>query len=291
MNRRSVEVLWLLVLAAMAFVTGLLLFSGDILLYLAPRMLPIAWFGFAMLCILAIFQLARLIRTQRQEFGKAARLYSLMFLIPLILFATVTPNEATAVTLTNPGVKVAGATQAAATPKPSRTPEATAVPGTADAGQETLAAYETPEVTPEPTPAPEVATEDVAALTPCTLTEEGEAAADNFSNYVYTPIEELEGQRITLYGFVYKDNAFPDGTILVSRMLMTCCAADTSLVGFHVRVENTGDFENDEWIQVTGTVKAFEMEYEGDTYTMPVLTDGTIIRRSVPAGDPYIYPY
>jgi putative membrane protein len=285
MNRRSVELLWLLVLAALAVVAGILLFSGDISLYISPRMLPSVWFGFAMLSILAVFQLVRLVRARREDFGKGTRLYSLMFLIPLILFVTVTPDQNTAMTLTNPGVTIVGAAQTdTQTPLPSPSPAATP--------ERSAAPEATPEVTPVPTPAPEVTPVDVASLVPCVLTEDdGELPADTFGEYIYTPLEELQDQRVTLYGFVYKDDAFPEGTLLISRLLMTCCAADTSLVGFHVCVADAGDFENDEWIEVTGTVRAFTIEYQGEVYTMPILTDGTVVRRSAPTGDPYVYPY
>jgi putative membrane protein len=293
MSRRSVEVLWLLVLAAMDFVTGLLLFSGDILLYLAPRMLPIAWFGFAMLCILTAFQLVRLVRTHRYEFGKQTRLYSLMFLIPMVLFVTTPPNQNTVMSLPNPGLQVVGAAQTAAqqprqTAMPEETPQtAPTVTEPAEAAPET-----TPEETPEATTAPEVKVSELNDLKPCALEDsDAEFGLDTFGDYIYIPIEQLRGQKISLYGFVYKDDAFPEGTILVSRKLMTCCAADASLVGFHVRVEDADDFKTDEWVEVTGTVQAFAVPYEGSEYTMPILTGGVIRHREAPMGDPYIYPY
>lgn len=291
MNRRSVEILWLLVLAAMAFVTGLLLFTGDILLYLAPRMLPIAWFGFGMLCILTAFQLVRLVRTRRREFGKQTRLYSLMFLIPLVLFVTTPPNQDTAMSLTNPGLQIVGASQTTAPPplEGEITVLPTATPKTTEAPPEATAA---PTQEPEAAAIPAVETFEVADMEPCVVKDDdAEQALDTFGSYVYTPIEQLQGQGIALYGFVYKDDAFPEGTILISRMMMTCCAADASLVGFHVRVGDADDFEADEWIEVTGTVQAFVIDYEGAEYTMPIMTDGVIRHRQAPTGDPYIYPY
>ena len=286
MNRRSVEVLWLLVLCALAFVTGLLLFSGDIALYLAPRMYPVAWFGFGMLCLLAGFQLMRLIKARRRDFGKKTRLYSLVFLIPLVLFATTPPTQDTAMSLTNPGLQIVGAEQAV-----TQTPEPESTETPAAQASELPLITSGPAAAPEATEMPVAAAADAADLMPCVLTDEaGEVPADTFGDYIYVPVEELQGQRISLYGFVYKDDAFPEGTLLVSRMLMTCCAADTSLVGFHVRVEDAAAFENDEWIEVTGTVQAFKIDYEGETYTMPILTDGEIRHRNAPLGDPYIYP-
>ncbi len=283
MNRRFTELLWLLILTALAIVTGMLLFTGDISLYLAPRMFPVAWFGFGMLCLLTVFQLVRIARARRQDYGKKPRLYGLMFLIPLVLLATTPPDGNTAMSLTNPGLRIVGAEQQdTQAPEPVET--AAAEP------TETPLTTSVTEALPDNPQAPAAA--DASELLPCVLTDEsGEFPADTFSDYVYVPVEELQGQRISLYGFVYKDDAFPEGTLLVSRMLMTCCAADASLVGFHVRVEDADAFEDDEWVQVTGTVQAFKLGYEGDIYTMPILTDGEIIRRSAPMGDPYIYPY
>ena len=39
--------LWLFILLALCAVLLTVLLSGDILLYLAPRMVPMVWFGFA----------------------------------------------------------------------------------------------------------------------------------------------------------------------------------------------------------------------------------------------------
>jgi putative membrane protein len=290
MNRRGVEVLWLFILGAFDVVTGMLLFSGKISLYLARRMFPVAWFGFAMLSLLFVFHLVQLVRAQKSDFGKRTRLYGLVFLIPLLLFSTSMPTEDTAMTLNNPNMQIVGKAQTE-TQMPAPEPTEKIAEQTSETPLTSSEKTQTPQPTPEATTTPEVVIADVAAMKPCVLADEaGETPSDIFSDYVYTPIEELQGQRISLYGFVYKDDAFPEGTLLVSRLLMTCCAADTSLVGFHVRVEDADAFENDEWIQVTGTVSAFQIDYEGKTYTMPILADGEIVHRDAPPDDPYIYP-
>jgi putative membrane protein len=96
---------------------------------------------------------------------------------------------------------------------------------------------------------------------------------------------------MTLTGFVYKDPSFPEDTILVSRLLINCCAADASVVGFHARVEDENDYKDGEWISVTGTVKTIFIQIDGQVYEFPVLTGGTICRSAAPeAEDAYIYP-
>jgi putative membrane protein len=289
MNKRAVEILWLAVLFALAAIMGVLLISGDIALYLAPRMYPIAWFGFAVLGILAIFQLVRLVRANRHAFGHTTRLYGLMFLIPIVLFLTTPPQAGTPQTLPNPNVDIIGAAQLAdQTPIPD---EAEETPPAQSAGENTPQAAEPmPESTEDAMP--EAIVTDISTLAPCVRMDEAEEyVVDMFADSIYTSVSALEGQRITLHGFVYRDDQFPEDTLLVSRLLISCCVADASLVGFHVRVENADDFANDEWVDVTGIVAAFLFNYDGEDFTMPILTDGIIRPRKAPSPeDAYIYP-
>ena len=48
----------------------------------------------------------------------------------------------------------------------------------------------------------------------------------SFREYLHNTLEELVGKTVTVYGFVYSDDAFPENTVLVARMMITCCAAD-----------------------------------------------------------------
>ncbi len=288
MSKRSTEILWLLILLALAAITGVLLIFGDIALYLAPRMYPVAWFGFAVLGLLAALQLIRLIKTDRRAFGHTTRLYGLMFLIPIVLFLTTPPNQGTPQTLTNPNINMLGGAELAdQTPIPAE-PEATPAAQSAEEFPEN--ATSVPESEADVMPQNIIA--DIDSLTPCVRMDEAEEyVADMFADAVYTPVSALEGQRISLHGFVYRDDQFPEGTLLVSRLIITCCVADATLAGFHVRVENAEDFANDEWVDVTGTVAAFLFTYDGEDYTMPILTDGVIRpRKAPPADDAYIYP-
>lgn len=62
-------------------------------------------------------------------------------------------------------------------------------------------------------------------------------------------------------------------------------------MGFHVKVENADDFEDDDWICVQGQIKVMTMEYAGEPYDVPILTAGIVTRCEVPgAEEAYIYP-
>lgn len=306
MRKYGVEIMWLIVLLALVIALGVLLISGDILFYLAPRMVPMVWFGFIVLATLLIYQLWHIGKCLSETHPvKKGRLGILMFLIPIILILTVAPNENTSGTLPNQNVKMinmasdisTSAAKISETVSPSSptisvsdTPDAiqSVEPSSTNPLQEDDEAEEAQEQTDS------VETIDVSSALPCVL-EEGttdfDASADLFSEYLYYSVEDMAGQTVTFYGFVYSDDSFPDNTILVSRLYISCCAADASIVGFHVKIQDAADFEDNEWICVTGTIQAFSMEYNGEYYDFPILTDGTITRCETPdTEEAYIYP-
>lgn len=296
MRNRGAQILWLVILLALVVIMGVLLIGGDILLYLSPRMAPVVWFGFIVLTVLSIYQLWQILMGPACH-KKGIRLGSLVFLIPIILILTVTPNDNTSAALPNQNVKLMSMAKndaletdedtVSASPLPSQTDEETA-----EASQSPAPAATRDETVKEETES--VNTIDASDALPCVF-EEGTAAfdasTDKFSDYLYNSPEELSGKTVTLYGFVYTDESFPKNTVLVSRLFISCCAADASIVGFHVKVEKTDDFADDEWICVQGTAEVMKMEYDGVLYDFPILTDGTITRCEQPkAEEAYIYP-
>ena len=67
MRRLGADAFWLAVLLALILVMGALLISGDVILYLAPRMVPMVWFGCAVLIVLFVFQLFRMVQNLREK--------------------------------------------------------------------------------------------------------------------------------------------------------------------------------------------------------------------------------
>lgn len=132
---------------------------------------------------------------------------------------------------------------------------------------------------------------ETGAYIPCILMDERavfDPQADLFADYLLEPAAALEGRMVTLYGFVYRDDSFEDDMVLVSRLMISCCAADASVVGFHVHVYPGIDLQTDEWIRVTGTMKTKSMLYYGAPYDFPVLTNGIILPCGAPAAE-YVY--
>lgn len=293
MRKPAEGLLWLGILMSFSIVLGVLLIGGAINLFLAPRMVPVVWFGFCVFCMLSIYQAVQVVRDMRAHRGGPMKLYSLVFLIPVFLIVSAAPRANTPQMLPNQniGLGVMRPSDAAQTAVPSLEPSAVPSPpdhASSPAPETTPVPWETP--TPAETPAPAVDIDEmpVCVLNPDTMTDQG---SGSFAEYLYMSMEDLMGQEITLSGFVYKDESFPPDTILVARLMITCCAADAMVVGYHVRVEDAGDFSSDEWIQVTGTVQRFTMDMYGESRDLPILTGGTVARCEAPSTeDAYVYP-
>ena len=275
------ELLWFCILFALILVMAYLLISGEVLLFLAPRMVPMVWFGLIVLIILNIYQAFHIVRSARDRQAKGPfKAGMLLFFVPVLLILTVPPDSGTTGSLPNQNVQMISlATQSEAAAQPA---DAKQAEPTADSPDATLA------------PVQSISMEEIAGLPACTLMDETaffNSEADDFREYLYQSIDELVGKTITVYGFVYEDETFPANTVLVARMMISCCAADASIVGFHVKLDGATDLEKNEWIRVTGTVRSFSMPYYGTTYDFPILTDGIILRCDAPdVEDAYIYP-
>lgn len=116
---------------------------------------------------------------------------------------------------------------------------------------------------------------------------------DNFSdmtNEISYNLNKYKGKKITLSGFVYRDDHFSKNTFVTARMLIICCAADAEVTGLACRVKNNASPKNNEWISITGTINSienFDKDYS-DQKTIPIIDVESIKRINKPSS-PYIY--
>jgi uncharacterized repeat protein (TIGR03943 family) len=71
---------------------------------------------------------------------------------------------------------------------------------------------------------------------------------------VYPEPDAYTGQKVKVDGFVIHSNEIPENYLVISRFVITCCAADVYPVGLPVKLP-TGDrsaYAPDSWLQVQG---------------------------------------
>jgi uncharacterized repeat protein (TIGR03943 family) len=118
-----------------------------------------------------------------------------------------------------------------------------------------------------------------------------EAAADqrNILDWIRifnyeSDLSSYAGQRANVIGFVYYDESLPEGQFLVSRFVITCCAADGFALGIPVAWDG-GAFEENTWVQVKGPVQV--TEWNGQK--TPLILAESVETTRAPE-QPYLFP-
>lgn len=64
--------------------------------------------------------------------------------------------------------------------------------------------------------------------------------------------QQLDGMRISVIGRVARPEDTPEGTFILFRFLISCCAADAQPIAVLVRVPDTSLPEVDKWVEIRG---------------------------------------
>lgn len=89
----------------------------------------------------------------------------------------------------------------------------------------------------------------------------------NMVDDLYINLDDFIGQKVRLQGFAIRMQGFNPNQLVVSRLMMSCCAADSSAVGLMIEGEGVSNFKDDDWLEAEGVIDS--TEYEGDT--IPVI--------------------
>jgi uncharacterized repeat protein (TIGR03943 family) len=97
--------------------------------------------------------------------------------------------------------------------------------------------------------------------------------------------EAFAGEEARVIGFVYRAPGLPADAFLVSRFMLSCCAADATPIGLVVRWPDVGTLADDQWVEVSGRFEPGELD--GQTVNLLVAAQVT---RVEPPAQPYLYP-
>jgi uncharacterized repeat protein (TIGR03943 family) len=98
-------------------------------------------------------------------------------------------------------------------------------------------------------------------------------------------VSQFYGQRASVIGFVYFDEALGKNQFLVSRFVVSCCAADGYALGMAVNWNEAAALEQDSWVLVKGTVNSVTL----DGQVIPLIEADSV--QAVPAPEqPYLFP-
>jgi putative membrane protein len=98
-------------------------------------------------------------------------------------------------------------------------------------------------------------------------------------------LDHFKGKKITLNGFVYKEDGFDEDQLVLARFLVTHCVADASIIGFLSELPEASTIEVDTWIEAEAVLDV--TTYNG--VEMPVLKI-THWKKTPEPEEPYLYP-
>jgi uncharacterized repeat protein (TIGR03943 family) len=112
------------------------------------------------------------------------------------------------------------------------------------------------------------------------ITLEGVAAAQ-WSQEGTKALMERAGSRVSFDGFVALRDGMPADEFLLTRFIISCCAADALSVQVRVVGAPPGQFKLDEWVRVSGTLYPLGNQ---------VVVDASKVERIPQPKNPYLNP-
>ena len=98
-------------------------------------------------------------------------------------------------------------------------------------------------------------------------------------------ISQFLGQKASVIGFVYFDEALNQNQFLVSRFVVSCCAADGFAVAMVGEWDQAATLKQDSWVLVKGTVQSITLNDQ----VVPLIQAESV--QAVPAPEqPYLFP-
>ncbi len=109
----------------------------------------------------------------------------------------------------------------------------------------------------------------------------------NYTNILKTVHENIDnyvGIQINFTGYVYRVLDLNENQFILARNMIISSDFQSVIVGFLCEFDNSKDFENETWVELTGTIT--KGDYHGD---MPIIKV-TEIKKVDKPNDEFVYP-
>lgn len=293
-----------------------LLASGKVALYLHPKMNGYLVFALVMLIIINAYWIATALNREARK--GAFKWGTMMFFLPIILFLG-SPSQISNAVIQNKSIGV-------------KMPTAVSQPiETMDEKEQSSDTSETVQKTPEEimaemelTPPPGADIDDAPAVTDRESTEVEEIQTSEpvkdtsteeavekvsttstsnsdsiFVDEMYDFIVDVfehpdlyENKTVTVEGFVYTEEGYSQDSLILSRLVMSCCAADSYVMGVFVKYGGASQLNDGDWYRMTGVMEmdAIKNPYT-EEYEMILTLKPQQVESIEPYANPYIYAY
>lgn len=93
--------------------------------------------------------------------------------------------------------------------------------------------------------------------------------------------EKYIGNKLEVHGFVCKESYLNENQFVIGRIIMTCCAADSRVVGMIGEYDKASDLKENDKIKIKGRIGSSYIKDENNvTHTIPVIVVTELQRES-----------
>ncbi|EKQ57079.1 MULTISPECIES: TIGR03943 family protein [unclassified Clostridium] len=90
--------------------------------------------------------------------------------------------------------------------------------------------------------------------------------------YIRINPEKYVGKKLEIHGFICKENYLNKNQFIIGRIVMTCCAADSRVVGIVGEYENANDLNESENVKVIGRIGSSTLKDENNVnHKIPII--------------------
>jgi len=111
--------------------------------------------------------------------------------------------------------------------------------------------------------------------------------SSNYTNVLKAVHDDLDtyvGQKISFSGYVYRAYDFQGNEFVLARDMLISSSNETLVVGFLCKFDNSRDFKDGTWVNITGEIK--KGYYHGD---IPIIEISKMEETKKP-NDAFVYP-
>jgi len=281
------ELIWFLLLSGFSVLLLYLISSKQIYSFIHPRLHKYIFFSFIVVFILTVNQLKNI--TKMPNHSIRIKKGYLLFCLPLI-FMSLGSNSTTLDIASENGVIISSDQEIQSKHSPQSSSleykeeiaESQATPMENTSLDFVEESDERSTEIEQPSPITSTSVDDVLILT-----------SDNFiyaCEDIHMYLDDYIGRRIEFKGMVLKRDDFEIHHFVVGRLLMYCCVADAQLIGIMCQSEQVDSFENDEYVELTGTIDRylFENHEQESEIWIPIIKIDEI-HKTEPLSNPYVY--
>lgn len=93
--------------------------------------------------------------------------------------------------------------------------------------------------------------------------------------------EKFIGKEIEIKGFVCKESYLKNTQFVIGRVIMTCCAADSKIVGILAENKDILDLNENEWVTIKGSLSYTTInDDDGISHRVPVIIIDNLVKTS-----------